>query len=221
MEFKPHKYQEEAINKIIEIDRCGLFLDMGLGKTVITLTAINDLMFNRFEVNKVLIIAPLKVAEDTWIKELSKWDHLTNLSMSLVLGDKAKRIKALETQADIYVINRENVSWLVTYLGRDWDFDMVVIDELSSFKNPSASRFKSLKKVIGKSSRVVGLTGTPNPNGYMDLWSQIYLALISSLFPLPFSSLSWLICKKKMNTILEAMFVARSGILKCTQWNRH
>lgn len=175
MEFRPHKYQEEAINKIIKIDRCGLFLDMGLGKTVITLTAINDLMFNRFEVNKVVIIAPLKVAEDTWVKELSKWDHLTNLSMSLVLGDKNKRIKALETQADIYVINRENVSWLVTYLGRDWDFDMVVIDELSSFKNPSASRFKSLKKVIGKSSRVVGLTGTPNPNGYIDLWSQIYL----------------------------------------------
>ncbi|BAK79242.1 SWI/SNF chromatin-remodeling complex subunit snf22 [Candidatus Arthromitus sp. SFB-mouse-SU] len=175
MEFKPHKYQDEAINKIIEIDRCGLFLDMGLGKTVITLTAINDLMFNRFEVNKVVIIAPLKVAEDTWVKELSKWDHLINLSMSLVLGDKAKRIKALEIQADIYVINRENVSWLVTYLGRDWDFDMVVIDELSSFKNPSASRFKSLKKVIGKSSRVVGLTGTPNPNGYIDLWSQIYL----------------------------------------------
>lgn len=175
MEFKPHKYQEEAINKIIEIDRCGLFLDMGLGKTVITLTAINDLMFDRFNITKVLIIAPLKVAEDTWIKEISKWDHLTNLSMSLVLGDKNKRIKALETQADIYVINRENVSWLVTYLGRDWDFDMVVIDELSSFKNPSASRFKSLKKVIGKSSRVVGLTGTPNPNGYIDLWSQIYL----------------------------------------------
>lgn len=175
MEFKPHKYQDEAINKIIEIDRCGLFLDMGLGKTVITLTAINDLMFNRFEVNKVVIIAPLKVAEDTWVKELSKWDHLDNLTTSLVLGDKVKRIKALETRADIYVINRENVSWLVTYLGRDWDFDMVVIDELSSFKNPSASRFKSLKKVIGKSSRVVGLTGTPNPNGYIDLWSQIYL----------------------------------------------
>lgn len=175
MEFKPHKYQEEAINKIIEIDRCGLFLDMGLGKTVITLTAINDLMFDRFNITKVLIIAPLKVAEDTWVKELSKWDHLDNLTMSLVLGDKAKRIKALETRADIYVINRENVSWLVTYLGRDWDFDMVVIDELSSFKNPSASRFKSLKKVIGKSSRVVGLTGTPNPNGYIDLWSQIYL----------------------------------------------
>ncbi len=175
MEFKPHKYQEEAINKIIEIDRCGLFLDMGLGKTVITLTAINDLMFDRFNITKVLIIAPLKVAEDTWVKELSKWDHLDNLTTSLVLGDKAKRIKALETRADIYVINRENVSWLVTYLGRDWDFDMVVIDELSSFKNPSASRFKSLKKVIGKSSRVVGLTGTPNPNGYIDLWSQIYL----------------------------------------------
>ena len=94
MEFRPHKYQEEAI-KIIEIDRCGLFLDMGLGKTVITLTAINDLMFNRFEVNKVVIIAPLKVAEDTWIKEISKWDHLTNLSMSLVLGDKNKRIKQI------------------------------------------------------------------------------------------------------------------------------
>jgi len=175
VEFRPHKYQEEAINKIIEINRCGLFLDIGLGKTVITLTAINDLMFDSFAITKVLIIAPLKVAEDTWIKEISKWDHLTNLSMSLVLGDKAKRIKALETRADIYVINRENVSWLVTYLGRDWDFDMVVIDELSSFKNPSASRFKSLKKVIGKSSRVVGLTGTPNPNGYIDLWSQIYL----------------------------------------------
>ncbi len=134
MEFRPHKYQEEAINKIIEINRCGLFLDMGLGKTVITLTAINDLMFDRFAITKVLIIAPLKVAEDTWIKEISKWDHLDNLTMSLVLGDKAKRIKALETRADIYVINRENVSWLVTYLGRDWDFDMVVIDELSSFK---------------------------------------------------------------------------------------
>ena len=175
MEFRPHKYQEEAINKIIEIDRCGLFLDMGLGKTVIALTAINDLMFNHFDIAKVLIIAPLKVAEDTWIKELSKWDHLHNLTMSLVLGDKAKRIKALETRADIYVINRENVSWLVTYLGRDWDFDMIVIDELSSFKNPTSNRFMSLRKVIRKSVRVVGLTGTPNPNGFIDLWSQIYL----------------------------------------------
>lgn len=175
MEFRPHKYQEEAINKIIEIDRCGLFLDMGLGKTVIALTAINDLMFNHFDISKVLIIAPLKVAEDTWIKELYKWDHLKDLNISLMLGDKAKRIKALETQADIYVINRENVSWLVTYLGRDWDFDMIVIDELSSFKNPTSNRFMSLRKVIRKSVRVVGLTGTPNPNGFIDLWSQIYL----------------------------------------------
>ena len=175
MEFRPHKYQEEAINKIIEIDRCGLFLDMGLGKTVIALTAINDLMFNHFDIAKVLIIAPLKVAEDTWIKELYKWDHLKDLTISLMLGDKAKRIKALETQADIYVINRENVSWLVTYLGRDWDFDMIIIDELSSFKNPTSNRFMSLRKVIRKSVRVVGLTGTPNPNGYIDLWSQIYL----------------------------------------------
>lgn len=175
MEFRPHKYQEEAINKIIEIDRCGLFLDMGLGKTVIALTAINDLMFNHFDIVKVLIIAPLKVAEDTWIKELYKWDHLKDLTISLMLGDKAKRIKALETQADIYVINRENVSWLVTYLGRDWDFDMIIIDELSSFKNPTSNRFMSLRKVIRKSVRVVGLTGTPNPNGYIDLWSQIYL----------------------------------------------
>lgn len=175
MEFRPHKYQEEAINKIIEIDRCGLFLDMGLGKTVIALTAINDLMFNHFDIAKVLIIAPLKVAEDTWSRELSKWDHLKDLNISLMLGDKAKRIKALETQADIYVINRENVSWLVTYLGRDWDFDMIVIDELSSFKNPTSNRFMSLRKVIRKSVRVVGLTGTPNPNGFIDLWSQIYL----------------------------------------------
>ena len=175
MEFIPHKYQEAAINKIIEINRCGLFLDMGLGKTVITLTAINELKFNYFDVSKVLIIAPLRVAEDTWINEIHKWEHLNNLVVSLILGDKSKRIKALNAQADIYVVNRENVSWLVDYLGKHWDFDMVVIDELSSFKNSSSLRFKGLKKVITKSNRVVGLTGTPNPNGFMDLWSQIYL----------------------------------------------
>lgn len=175
MEFIPHKYQEAAINKIIEINRCGLFLDMGLGKTVITLTAINELKFNYFDVSKVLIIAPLKVAEATWTKEISKWGHLNNLTVSLILGDKSKRIKALNVQADIYVVNRENVSWLVDYLGKHWDFDMVVIDELSSFKSSSSNRFRSLKRVINKSSRVVGLTGTPNPNGFMDLWSQIYL----------------------------------------------
>lgn len=175
MEFIPHKYQEAAINKIIEINRCGLFLDMGLGKTVITLTAINELKFNYFEVDKVLIIAPLRVAEDTWINEIHKWEHLNSLTVSLILGDKSKRIKALNVQADIYVVNRENVSWLVDYLGKHWDFDMVVIDELSSFKSSSSNRFRSLKRVINKSSRVVGLTGTPNPNGFMDLWSQIYL----------------------------------------------
>ncbi len=175
MEFKPHTYQTVAINKILEIPKCGLFLDMGLGKTVITLTAINELKFNYFNIGKVLIIAPLKVAEDTWTKELSKWEHLSDLKMSIVLGDKDKRIKALSSQSDIYVINRENIAWLVEYLGGKWCFDMVVIDELSSFKNPASNRFRALKKVIPKSTRVVGLTGTPNPNGFMDLWSQIYL----------------------------------------------
>lgn len=178
MQFTPHRYQDIAINKIYETPRAGLFLDMGLGKTVITLTAIEDLKFNQFEINKVLVIAPLRVAEDTWSKESEKWDHLQHLKISKVLGTPSQRRRALATDADIYVINRENVVWLTNELssiGNGWDFDMVVIDELSSFKSPKAQRFRALKKFITRSSRVIGLTGTPAPNGLIDLWSQIYL----------------------------------------------
>lgn len=153
----------------------GLMLDMGLGKTIITLTAIQELKYNRFEVNKVLIIAPKKVAEVTWTDEIEKWEHLHLLRPSLVLGSASKRIKALAKNADIYVINRENVVWLVEYYKNNWPFDMVVLDEWSSFKNHQSKRFKYLKMVRGKMKRVVGLTGTPTPNGLIDLWAQVYL----------------------------------------------
>lgn len=177
--FKPHNYQQMALEKIYTTPRVGLFLDMGLGKTVITLTAINDLIYNRFEITKVLIIAPLRVAEDTWSREIDKWEHLKDLKLVKVLGSSNKRREALAQKADIYIINRENVVWLIdelnSSLGVNWDFDMVVIDELSSFKSPKAQRFKALKKYISKSERVIGLTGTPAPNGLIDLWSQMYL----------------------------------------------
>ncbi|MDK4497921.1 DEAD/DEAH box helicase [Fusobacterium necrophorum] len=153
----------------------GLMLDMGLGKTIITLTAIQELKYNRFEVNKVLIIAPKKVAEVTWTDEIEKWEHLHLLRPSLVLGSASKRIKALAKNADVYVINRENVVWLVEYYKNNWPFDMVVLDEWSSFKNHQSKRFKYLKMVRGKMKRVVGLTGTPTPNGLIDLWAQVYL----------------------------------------------
>ncbi len=178
MKFIPHKYQQIAIDKIEELPRCGLFLDMGLGKTVITLTAIEDLMYNRFEISKVLVIAPLRVAEDTWSRECEKWNHLKNLRIVKVLGSPQQRRLALSQEADVYIINRENVVWLTDELsgiGNEWFFDMVVVDELSSFKSPKAQRFKALKKYITRSSRVVGLTGTPAPNGLIDLWSQMYL----------------------------------------------
>ncbi len=178
MKFIPHKYQEMAIEKIYNTERAGLFLDMGLGKTVISLTAIENLIYDRFEISKVLVIAPLRVAEDTWSKESDKWDHLKHLKISKILGSPSQRRKALAKEADIYVINRENVVWLTNELsdiGNSWMFDMVVIDELSSFKSPKTQRFKALKKYITRSKRVVGLTGTPVPNGLIDLWSQIYL----------------------------------------------
>lgn len=178
MEFKPHKYQAIAIQKIYETPRVGLFLDMGLGKTAITLTAIEDLIYNQFEVSKALVIAPLRVAEDTWSRESEKWDHLNHLTISKILGTPAQRRKALVTEADVYIINRENVVWLtneLSQIGGGWDFDMVVIDELSSFKSAKAQRFKALRKNITRSRRVVGLTGTPAPNGLIDLWSQVYL----------------------------------------------
>lgn len=177
MEYRPHKYQNIAINKIINTPRCGLFLDMGLGKTSITLTAIKHLMFEEFEINKVLVIAPLRVAEATWATEAYKWDHTNDLKISKVLGTPKQRRQALAKEADVYIINRENVKWLCDELSciGGWDFDMVVIDELSSFKSAKSQRFKSLRKFIPLASRVVGLTGTPAPNGLIDLWSQIYL----------------------------------------------
>lgn len=147
----------------------------GLGKTSITLTAINDLKYNRFLVSKVLVIAPKKVAEDTWTREQEKWEHLKLLKIIPVLGSLQKRIKSLNTRADVYVINRENVEWLVDYYQNDWPFDMVIIDELSSFKNNNSKRFRALKRVRPLIKRIIGLTGTPAPNGYIDLWAQIYL----------------------------------------------
>lgn len=174
-EFIPHKYQLTAINHVINVPKCGLFLDMGLGKTVSTLTAIKELKYNRFQVNKVLIIAPKKVAEGTWSKEKDKWNHTKDFRVSLVLGSQQKRIKALSVNADLYIINRENIPWLVDYLRNDWYFDTVVIDESSSFKNSQSKRFKALKMVLPKINRLIELTGTPSPNGVEDLWAQIYL----------------------------------------------
>lgn len=174
-EFIPHKYQLTAINHVINVPKCGLFLDMGLGKTVSTLTAIKELKYNRFQVNKVLIIAPKKVAEGTWSKEKDKWNHTKDFRVSLVLGSQQKRIKALSVNADLYIINRENIPWIVDYLRNDWYFDTVVIDESSSFKNSRSKRFKALKMVLPKINRLIELTGTPSPNGVEDLWAQIYL----------------------------------------------
>lgn len=179
MKFVPHNYQAYCIDRIITMPipspGLGLFLDMGLGKTVITLTAINELKYNRFAVRRVLVIAPKKVAEATWANEAKKWEHLKLLRIVPVLGSLQKRVRALNTPADIYIINRENVQWLVDYYRNDWPFDMLVIDESSSFKNHQAKRFKALTWVRSKISRIVELTGTPAPNGLIDLWAQIYL----------------------------------------------
>ena len=175
MKFVPHPYQAYCINRLIADPALGLFLDMGLGKTVITLTAINDLKFNRFAISRVLVIAPKKVAEATWTKEAFKWDHLKHLRVLPVIGSQQKRIRALNTPADIWVINRENVQWLVEYYRNAWPFDMVICDESSSFKNHKAKRFKSLTWVRPHIKRIVELTGTPAPNGLLDLWAQVYL----------------------------------------------
>lgn len=175
MMFKPHPYQQYCIDRLLSDPALGLFLDMGLGKTVITLTAINELRYYRFAVQKVLIIAPKKVAEATWQKEAAQWDHLKHLRFAELLGPQRKRVKALYTPADIYIINRENVPWLVDYCRNAWPFDMVVIDESSSFKSHQAKRFKALKCVRPHIRRIVELTGTPAPNGLLDLWAQLYL----------------------------------------------
>ncbi|GMB00905.1 DEAD/DEAH box helicase [Pelosinus sp. IPA-1] len=175
MIFKPHQYQEYAIKKILELPECGLFLDMGMGKTASALTALDELLFNLFEVSKVLIIAPLRVAESTWTDEIEKWEHLKGLRIAKVLGEEKDRLAALRQKVNIFTINRENVKWLVELYGKKWPFDMVVIDELSNFKSPASQRFKKLKKVRALIKRVLGLTGTPSPNGYLDLWAQVYL----------------------------------------------
>ena len=172
MKYKPHNYQTYATNFILEHPEAAVFLDMGLGKSVITLTAIRELCLNRFEVGKVLVIAPLRVARDTWSTEIHKWDHLKGLTYSIVIGTVDERKSALKKKAHIYLINRENVSWLIEESGFPFDFDMVVIDELSSFKSYQAKRFRSLLKVRPKLKRIVGLTGTPSSNGLMDLWAE-------------------------------------------------
>ena len=175
MKFTPHAYQKYCCDRIINDRSLGLFLDMGLGKTVIALTAISELMYSRFEVGRVLVIAPKKVAETTWSTEAQKWDHLKHLRVSKILGTVQQRIRAVNTPADIYVINRENVPWLVDYDCNNWRFDMVVVDELSSFKSNKAQRFKSLCYERKNIKRFVGLTGTPASNGLIDLWAQVYL----------------------------------------------
>ena len=169
-----YPYQRYAVDFIERHRFCGLFLDMGLGKTVSTLTAVKRMIYS-FEVSKVLVIAPKKVAETTWTTEADKWEHLRCLKLSKVIGTEKERAKALGADADVYVINRENVCWLVRYLNGRMSFDMLVIDELSSFKSHTAQRFKALKSVRYQFSRIIGLTGTPAPNGYMDLWAELYL----------------------------------------------
>lgn len=175
MIYKPHPYQVYATRRIIEDNHVGLLLGMGLGKSVITLTAIDALIYDYLAVGRVLIIAPKKVAEATWQTEATKWDHLHRLTIATALGTASEREAAVNAAADITIINRENVVWLVETLGKAWPFDMIVVDESSSFKNPSAKRFKALRRMLPRTERVVILTGTPAPNGIEDLWSQIYL----------------------------------------------
>lgn len=159
MKYKPHDYQKFAVDFIETHPQAAVLLECGLGKTSITLTALNNLMFDRFEIRKPLIIAPIRVCRNSWPTELAKWDHLKGLTYSLVLGSRDERLKALNTKADIYIINRENVQWLIEESGMSFDFDMVIIDEMSSFKNHQSKRFKALRKVRPFVKRIVGLTG--------------------------------------------------------------
>lgn len=172
MKYNPHKYQRYCIEFIKNNPIAAILLDMGMGKSSICLTAIMELMYDSFEVSKVLIIAPLRVAKHTWSGEIEKWEHLTELRYSIVVGTAAQRKRALQKDADIYIINRENVPWLIEQSGQPFDYDMVVIDELSSFKNWQSKRFRSLMKVRPMVKRIVGLTGTPSSNGLMDLFAE-------------------------------------------------
>lgn len=177
--FIPHAYQQICLDHLDRTKKAALFLDCGMGKTVVTETYLWSLFYDYFkdDVSKVLVIAPKKVAEDTWTGEQDKWDHLSELRFSKILGTPKQRIKALEKEADIYIINRENVAWLVAGFEDSWPFDMVVIDELSSFKSPDSDRFRAMKQVVdsGKVKYFLGLTGTPQPRGVEDLWAQMYL----------------------------------------------
>ena len=174
MNYSPHEYQSYAMDFILAHPVSAVFLNCGLGKTVITLTAINELMYDRFEVRKVLVIGPLRVG-NVWREEIKKWNHLNHLKLSAAIGSEAERQSAFKQAADIYYINRENVQWLIEESGVPFDFDMVVIDELSSFKSGQAKRFKSLMKMRTRVKRIVGLTGTPSSNGLMDLWAEFRL----------------------------------------------
>lgn len=175
MEYNPHGYQQYVTDKMIELPFMGAWLDMGLGKTVCTLTALHEMKYHRFCIRRALVIAPKKVAENTWSAEAAKWDHLQALRLSVVLGTAKQRRDALARTADVYIINRENVQWLVKLYGNAWPFDVVILDESTSFKNHQAKRFRALRAVRPKISRIIELTGTPSPHGLMDLWSQIYL----------------------------------------------
>ena len=175
MKFIPHEYQQYTVNYLLDKPVAAIFLDCGLGKTGITLSVIFDLTLDSFQIRKVLIIAPLRVARDTWPAEIAKWDHLCGLNYAVAIGNEAERRAALLQKAQVFLINRENVQWLIEESGLPFDFDMVVVDELSSFKSHQAKRFHSLMKVRPKVKRIVGLTGTPSANGLMDLWAEFRL----------------------------------------------
>lgn len=175
MNFSPHNYQSYAIDYIETHPVAAILLDMGLGKTVISLTAIADLLFDSFEAHRILVVAPLRVARDTWPAEISKWQHLKHLTYAVAVGTVKERKAALSAGADITIINRENLGWLIDSSGYEFDYDMVIIDELSSFKNHKSKRFQSLMKVRPKIKRIIGLTGTPSSNGLMDLWAEFKL----------------------------------------------
>lgn len=172
MKYNQHDYQRYATEYIESHPKAAVFLDMGLGKTSITLTALNNLLFDYFDVHRILVVAPLRVARNTWSDEIEKWEHLHNLTFAIAVGSEKERLEALKKQADITMINRENLQWLIEKSGQPFEYDMVVIDELSSFKNHQAKRFKALMKVRPKVKRIVGLTGTPSSNGLMDLFAE-------------------------------------------------
>ena len=175
MIYSPHKYQEYAKDFILDHPEAAIFLDCGMGKSVISLTAIEELMYEKFEIRKVLVIAPLRVAKNTWPAEIAKWQHTQYLTYSVITGTASQRMAAAMKPADIHIVNRENVAWMVEKSGIPFDYDMIVVDELSSFKNSDAKRFKALMKVRPKVKRIIGLTGTPSSNSLLDLWAEFRL----------------------------------------------